>query len=160
MKHQNINTEERANQAVAYFKDGYNCAQSVVMAYADLFDLEQTLAARMAAPFGAGMGRLREVCGTVTGMFMIVGLAIPSDDPSDIQSRTRNYAMVQKLASRFRDENGSIICRELLGIERKKESPKPEARTEAYYKKRPCVELIRMSATMLGEELKALCRDE
>ena len=148
-----INVEERAEQAVSNFKNGYNCAQSVYMAYADLFGMDPNTAARIAAPMGAGIGRMREVCGTVSGAALIAGLAIPCEDPSDMASKTHCYALVQKVAERFRQESGSIICRELLGIAPVKESPVPSPRTEAYYKKRPCVELVRMSATFIGEEL-------
>ena len=156
MKHMKIDIEGRANQAVAYFKGGYNCAQSVLLAYADLFDLDLSAAARISAPFGGGMGRLREVCGTVSGMFMIAGLAIPADNPSDLETKTLNYSLVQKLAERFRQENGSIICRELLGLGSKQDGPKPEPRTDSYYKKSPCVDLVRCAATIIGEELVAL----
>lgn len=149
-----INVEERAEQAVNYFKSGYNCAQAVYMAYSDLFGMDSKTAARIAAPMGAGIGRMREVCGTVSGAALVAGLAIPCDDPSDMGSKTRCYALVQQVAERFRQENGSIICRELLGIAPAKASPVPSPRTEAYYKKRPCVELVRMSATFIGEALK------
>lgn len=152
----NLDVEARAEQAVTYFKSGYNCAQSVYMAYADLFDMEPKTAAIIAAPLGAGIGRMREVCGTVTGAALVAGLAIPCDDPHDLTSKTRCYALVQQVADRFRQENGSIICRELLGVAPVKESPVPSPRTDAYYKKRPCVELVRMSATFIGEELKKL----
>ena len=156
MNYKDIDIEERANQAVGYFKSGYNCAQSVLMAYADLFEMDLQTATHIAAPFGAGMGRLREICGTVSGMFMIVGLAVPTDNPNDMESKTRNYAFVQRLAERFREENGSIICRELLGLNVRQENPRPEPRTENYYRKRPCIELVRFAATLIGEELKAL----
>ena len=132
-----INVEERAEQAVSNFKSGYNCAQSVYMAYADLFGIDSKTAAIIAAPMGAGIGRMREVCGTVSGAALIAGLAIPCDNPSDMTSKTRCYALVQQVAERFRQENGSIICRELLGIAPIKESPVPSPRTETYYKKRP-----------------------
>lgn len=151
-----LNVEERAEKAVAHFKSGYNCAQAVYMAYADLFGMDARTAAIIAAPMGAGIGRMREVCGTVSGAALIAGLAIPCDNPSDIASKTRCYALVQQVADRFRQENGSIICRELLGVAPIKESPVPSPRTETYYKKRPCVELVRMSATFLGEELQKL----
>ena len=152
----NLDVEARAEQAVTYFKSGYNCAQAVYMAYADLFGMEPKTAAIIAAPMGAGIGRMREVCGTVSGAALIAGLAIPCDNPSDLAAKTRCYALVQQVADRFREANGSIICRELLGIAPIKESPVPSPRTEAYYKKRPCVELVRMSATFIGEELKKL----
>ena len=149
-----LDIEARAEQAVTYFKSGYNCAQSVYMAYADLFGMDPKTAAVIAAPMGAGIGRMREVCGTVSGAALVAGLAVPCDDPHDLTSKTRCYALVQQVAERFRQENGSIICRELLGIAPIKESPVPSPRTEAYYKKRPCVELVRMSATFIGEALK------
>ncbi len=151
-----LDVAARAEQAVTYFKSGYNCAQAVYMAYADLFGMEPKTAAIIAAPMGAGIGRMREVCGTVSGAALIAGLAIPCDNPSDMAAKTRCYALVQQVADRFREANGSIICRELLGIAPIKESPVPSPRTEAYYKKRPCVELVRMSATFIGEELKKL----
>ena len=151
-----LDVATRAEQAVAYFKSGYNCAQAVYMAYSDLFGMDSKTAATIAAPMGAGIGRMREVCGTVTGAALVAGLAIPCDDPHDLASKTRCYALVQQVADRFRQENGSIICRELLGVAPVKESPVPSPRTDAYYKKRPCVELVRMSATFIGEELKKL----
>ena len=151
-----LDVEARAEQAVNNFKSGYNCAQAVYMAYADLFGMEPKTAAIIAAPLGAGIGRMREVCGTVSGAALIAGLAIPCDNPSDMAAKTRCYALVQQVADRFREANGSIICRDLLGIAPIKESPTPSPRTEAYYKKRPCVELVRMSATFIGEELKKL----
>lgn len=151
-----LDVEARAEQAVNNFKSGYNCAQAVYMAYADLFGMEPKTAAIIAAPLGAGIGRMREVCGTVSGAALIAGLAIPCDNPSDMAAKTRCYALVQQVADRFREANGSIICRELLGIAPIKETPTPSPRTEAYYKKRPCVELVRMSATFIGEELKKL----
>ena len=148
-----IDVNKRAEQAVAYFKQGYNCAQSVYMAYADLFDLDVNLAAKIIAPLGGGMGRLREVCGAVSGMFLVAGLKHPADNPTDHEAKTRNYAAVQRLAEKFKQENGSIVCRELLGLAVRKEDPTPEPRTDAYYKRRPCAEYVRIAATLAGEEL-------
>ena len=143
----------RAEQAKAYFMEGYNCAQSVYMAYADLFGMDVKQAAIIAAPLGGGMGRLREVCGACSASFLVAGLAIPCDNPSDTNAKRDCYAMVQRLAERFREENGSIICRELLGLCKKKESPTPSPRTDEYYKKRPCAELVYNSALNIGKEL-------
>lgn len=143
----------RAEQAKAYFTDGYNCAQSVHMAYADLFGIDAKQAAIIAAPLGGGMGRLREVCGACSASFLVAGLAIPCDNPSDTNAKRDCYAMVQRLAERFREANGSIICRELLGLCKKKESPTPSPRTDEYYKKRPCAELVYNSALNIGKEL-------
>lgn len=150
-----INVEERADKARELFLSGYNCAQSVVLAYADLFNADYDLIMRLSTSFGGGMGRLREVCGTCSGMFMIAGLAIPADN-TDKEAKMKNYALVQDLAEEFRRENGSIICRELLGLDHKKDDPKPEARTNEYYKKRPCPELVHLSATIIGNKLKTI----
>ena len=124
--------KERAERAKGYFQDGYNCSQAVFMAYADLFDMDVELASKLASSFGGGMGRLREVCGTCTGMFMVASLAIPADN-RDAEAKKTNYALVQQLAEDFRKENGSIICRDLLGLDHKKDEPTPSARTQEYY---------------------------
>lgn len=147
--------KERAEKAKGYFQDGYNCSQSVFMAYADLFDIDVELASKLASSFGGGMGRLREVCGTCTGMFMVASLAIPADN-KDTETKKTNYALVQQLADDFRKENGSIICRELLGLDHKKDKPTPSARTQEYYKKRPCGELVYLAAEILGKRLMEL----
>jgi C_GCAxxG_C_C family probable redox protein len=144
--------KERAERAKAYFQDGYNCSQSVFMAYADLFDLDVELASKFASSFGGGMGRLREVCGACTGMFMVASMAIPADN-KDAEAKKANYALVQQVAEDFRQENGSIICRELLGLTCKKEDPTPSARTQEYYKKRPCGELVYLAAEIVGKRL-------
>ena len=142
----------RAEQAKSYFTQGYNCAQSVYMAFADLFGMDTKQAAIIAAPLGGGMGRLREVCGACSASFLVAGLAIPCDNPTDTKSKKECYTMVQRLAERFREENGSIICRELLGLGEKKESPTPSPRTAEYYKKRPCAELVYLAALNVGKE--------
>lgn len=151
-----IDIEQRAAQAEANFRAGYNCAQSVYMAYADLFELDSTLAATISAPFGGGMGRLREVCGACSGMFLVAGLAVPAANPKDREAKAANYKLVQELAAEFKAENGSYICRELLGLTCHTDSPTPEVRTEAYYKKRPCAQLVRIAAEIVGRKLAAL----
>lgn len=151
-----INPKARAERAKQYFLEGYNCCQSVFMAYADIYDLTPDFAAMMASSFGGGMGRLREVCGTCSGMFMVASLALPANDPKNKEAKAANYAMVQELAEEFRKENGSIICRELLGLDRPKENPTPSERTAEYYKKRPCPELVYLSATIVGNHLLKL----
>ncbi|MBO5975109.1 MAG: C_GCAxxG_C_C family protein [Paludibacteraceae bacterium] len=145
-----LDVEMRSEKAVEYFKEGYNCAQSVYMAYADIFGLDTELAAKIIAPLGGGMGRLREVCGAVSGMFLVAGLHLPTNDPKNRDMKIRNYAAVQYLANEFAQQNGSIVCRELLGLDVKKEAPIPEERTSSYYKKRPCAEYVRMAATIVG----------
>ena len=156
-----FNIEERVDKAGRLFKDGgYNCCQAVVLAYCDLFGMDEKTAAALSSGFGGGMGRMREVCGSVSGMVMLSGLLCPADNPSDKAGRTANYALVQEVAGEFRSINGSIICRELLGLDKKPtegqvESPVPSDRTAEYYKKRPCEELVRISARIIGKKIKA-----
>ena len=153
--------EERVNKARRLFKEeGYNCCQAVVLAYNDLFGIDDTTAAAMSSGFGGGMGRMREVCGSVSGMVMLAGLMAPAADPSIKVDRTRNYALVQEMAEEFQNINGSIVCKELLGLvpvgsaaPAAKESPEPSDRTPEYYKKRPCEELVGISARIVGEKL-------
>ena len=115
-----FNIEERVDKAGRLFKDGgYNCCQAVVLAYCDLFGMDEKTAAALSSGFGGGMGRMREVCGSVSGMVMLSGLLCPADNPSDKAGRTANYALVQEVAGEFRNINGSIICRE----------PRPKARS-------------------------------
>ncbi len=159
-----FNIEERVAKARRLFKEeGYNCCQAVVLAYNDLFGIDDTAAAAMSSGFGGGMGRMREVCGSVSGMVMLAGLIAPAADPSVKVDRTRNYALVQEMAVQFREINGSIVCRELLGLvpmgssrEIPAESPEPSDRTPEYYKKRPCEELVGISARIVGEKIKLL----
>lgn len=140
----------RAECAVQYFKEGYNCSQSVFLAFSDRYGLEKEMASRLSASFGGGMGRMREVCGAVSGMLLVAGLETGAVDGKDQVQKRENYEMVQKLAGEYREKNGSIVCRELLGLD--KNTPiqaKPEERTKEYYKKRPCVELVRQAAEIL-----------
>lgn len=137
------------------FLDGYNCTQAVVLAFADDFGLDKKTALMIASPFGGGMGRLREVCGTVSAMFMVLGLADGYSEAGDNEGKKRLYKNVQALAEKFREDNGSIICRELLGLRIKgKDNPIPSERTDEYYKTRPCPELCRYSADLIDEFLK------
>ena len=156
-----FNIEERVEKAKRLFKEGgYNCCQAVVLAYNDILGLDDETAAAVSSGFGGGMGRMREVCGTVSGMTMLAGLMKPASDPSVKDWRTANYALVQKMAGEFRDMNGSIVCKELLGLvpmgsgtPAPKESPEPSDRTPEYYKKRPCEELVGIAARIAGENI-------
>ena len=156
-----IDIEERVAKARKLFKeDGYNCCQAVVLAYNDIFGMDDVTAATIASGFGGGMGRMREVCGSVIGMTILAGFISPAADPSIKTARTANYALVQDLAEEFRRINGSILCKELLGLVpmgsgqiAPKESPEPSDRTETYYKKRPCEELVGISARIVGEKI-------
>lgn len=132
-----------------YFLEGYNCAQSVVLAYHEELGLEKELAARMASSFGGGMGRLREVCGAFSGMCLVVGLYRGYSEAKDREGKKEQYALIQRLADEFEKRNGSIVCRELLGLDHRKDAPVPAERTAEYYKKRPCAELVAEAAEIL-----------
>ena len=155
-KQLDINVEERVERAQAYFKAGYNCAQAVVMAFDDVMQMSSDELARLAAPFGGGMGRMREVCGTVSGMAFLAGAIKPSSDPSNLEERKENYALVQLFADKFREENGDIVCRRLLGLEpiaERAETAMPSERTPEYYRKRPCSEYVGCAARIVAEHL-------
>ena len=144
----------RKEKAMAYFRQGYNCAQAVVLAFADLTDMDEATLSRMSCSFGGGMGRLREVCGTVTGMFLVTGLLRGYDGAETGEVKAAHYARIQALAREFEKQNGSIICRELLALRQKhRDDPPPEARTEAYYAGRPCAELVGSAAEILENYL-------
>ena len=124
------------------------------MAFDDVMDMSPEVLARLTAPFGGGMGRMREVCGTVSGMAFVAGAIAPSVDPSNLEERKQNYALVQQFADEFRAENGDIVCRRLLGLEpmvERSETPMPSERTPEYYKKRPCVEYVACAARIVAE---------
>ena len=163
-----IDIEERVEKAKRLFKEGgYNCCQAVVLAYNDVFEISDEVAAAMSSGFGGGMGRMREVCGSVSGMVMLAGLMRPANDPSVKDWRTANYALVQEMAAEFREVNGSIVCKELLGLvpmgsssPAPKESPEPSDRTPEYYKKRPCEELVGISARIVGKKILRFAQDD
>lgn len=139
-------------QAMQYFKSGFNCAQSVVMAFGDLTGLDEKASAKLASSFGGGLGRLREVCGAVSGMAIVLGILYGYDDPKAPGAVAAHYALVQELAGEYKAENGSIVCRELLGGA-VSTGGAPEARTAEYYKKRPCAELVGSAAEILDRAI-------
>lgn len=143
-----------AEKAKAYFEEGYNCAQAVTLAFADEMGLEKDVAAKMASSFGGGLGRLREVCGCVSGMALAAGAIYGYADPKAREEKADHYALIQQLAGEFREQAGSIICRELLTGINNDTSPVPEERTASYYKKRPCGELVALAAGILADELE------
>lgn len=145
---------DRQERAKEYFMKGYNCAQSVFAAFADLYGMDEETALKLSCSFGAGMGRMREVCGAVSGMFLVVGLECGNTDPTNQQQKTANYETVRMLADRFKEKNKTIICRELLGIRAAEKSAVPSERTEEYYKTRPCVRTVMDAAGILEEYLK------
>ena len=143
--------EPRAQKAKALFMDGYNCAQSVLCAYCDEAGMDFKEAVKLSSSFGGGMGRLREVCGAVTGMFMIAGLKYGYISPNDDEAKAKHYELIQSLAKRFKEENGSIICRELLEIGEAEQGPVPDKRTADYYQHRRCARLVENAGKILDE---------
>lgn len=145
----------KSERAVELFKEGYNCSQAVLGAYCEEAGIDIKTALMLTSPFGGGIGRLREVCGAASAMFMIAGLKYGCVDPKDMKAKEEHYKLVQKLVEQFKEINGSIICRELLGLDIVHDKPTPEKRTAGYYKKRPCVEIVRSAAEIIDELLKA-----
>lgn len=138
--------EEKAKQL---FLEGYNCAQAVFCAFSDELGIDQETAMKISSSFGGGMGRLREVCGAVSGMFMAAGVKYGYSVPGAGDEKKEHYARIQQLAGTFKEKNGSIVCRDLLGLKQQHDGPVPEERTAEYYKKRPCVELVGDAARVL-----------
>ena len=150
--------EERVARAVDYFMQGYGCCQSVVAAFADLYGLDETMAKRIAAGFGGGVGRMRMMCGAVSGVVMLVGLDCGQTDGGDRDGKSACYRVVQELLGKSKAENGSLICAELLGLngyERAHSSYVASARTAEYYKKRPCAAKVESAARIFAEYLAA-----
>lgn len=144
----------KGDRAYENFLKGYNCTQAVTVAFAEELGLEEEIAARLSCGFGGGMGRMREVCGTFSGIVMVLSQLYGYSDPSDTATKKDLYEKIRALATRFRADNGSIICRELLGLDKAEESAVPEPRTAEYYQKRPCPELCRYAASILEEFIK------
>ena len=143
-------------KALQYFTDGANCAQAVVMAYADELGMDEKTAARLASSFGGGIGRLREVCGAVSGMMMVYGLLKGYDDLKDPAAKKAHYANVQALAAKFRETNGSIICREILSLQKgENNDATPTPRDAHFFHSRPCLGCVASAAKFLEEALKA-----
>ncbi len=136
------------------FKSGYNCSQAVVLAFSDLTGLDEKTATMLSSSFGGGMGRLREVCGAVSGCFMVLGALLGPVDPKDHTAKMNHYAIIQEAAAMFKEENGSYICRELLGLGEGASVPVPEKRTEDYYKRRPCDEYVAIAADITEKILR------
>ncbi|MBQ8875146.1 MAG: C_GCAxxG_C_C family protein [Bacteroides sp.] len=150
-----MNNEERIEKAVALFKEGFNCSQSVVAAFADQYGFTHEQALRMSASFGGGIGRMRETCGAACGLFMLAGLETGAVEGADRDGKARNYAVVQELAEEFKRRNGALKCADLLGLSKKEPVVStPEARTAQYYAKRPCVKMVEEAARIWCEYLE------
>jgi len=144
---------DHAQFARELFFEGYNCAQAVFCAFCDVTGLDRAEAARMASSFGGGLGRLREVCGTVSAAGLVLGIVKGYSDPKDYEAKKAHYALVRAFAERFKAETGSIVCRELLAGVVEDSGGDPERRTEEYYRKRPCPQLVWLSAHILDDML-------
>ena len=142
-----------AQKAEALFYEGYNCAQSVLIAFGDVTGLDNKTAAMLSSSFGGGLGRMREVCGAVSGAAMVLGIVRGYDDPKDADAKKAHYHLIREFADRFRKVNGSIVCRELLAGVPTVGGGDPEARTESYYKKRPCPKLVFQAAEAVDDLL-------
>ena len=145
-----MTAEEKGGLAKAYFAEGYNCAQSVLMAFCEETGLSKEQAAKLASGFGGGMGRMREVCGAVSAMFMAEGLLNGYGDPKAKEEKAALYARIRSMADEFRDANGSIICRDLLIDVETTPGGVPEERSAAYYERRPCACYVEDAARILN----------
>ena len=145
---------DHTEKAVSLFTQGYNCAQSVFVAFSDITGMDEELARRLSSSFGGGMGRMREVCGTCSAMFMIAGILYGEGTETDHSVKTEHYKRIQLLADEFKKEHKTIICRDLLKELADTATPAPEKRTEQYYKERPCVRLVRTAAEILDRYLE------
>ena len=147
-------SETRADRAEALFRQGYNCSQSVFAAFADVVGMSVEEAAQLASPFGAGFGKLREVCGAVSGMTMLAGKLKGYSDPKAREEKVELYKLIQKMCAEFEEKEGSIICRALLGLEKGEDLGEPAVRTEEYYRSRPCVGACRTAAEIAEKYLQ------
>ncbi len=146
--------ENREQQARIFFNEGFNCAQSTFCPFCEELGLDKETALRLTSSFGGGMGRLREVCGAVSAMFMIAGLKKGYTSSNDDETKEKHYALIQSLAQEFKQKHGTIICRELLGLEDGASEPKPSKRTAEYYAVRPCEEFIADAVNIVERNLK------
>ena len=145
---------DHTEKAAALFTQGYNCAQSVFVAFSDVTGMDEELAKRLSSSFGGGMGRLREVCGTCSAMFMVAGILYGKGTETDHAIKSEHYKRIQYLAGEFRKRHETIVCRDLLEGLAVTSEPIPEKRTEQYYKVRPCVKFVRTAAEILDRFLE------
>ena len=156
-KYPNLDVDAYVAKGIELFKQGYNCSQSVVGAYADLYDMPLDLAMRVSSGFGAGFGRLRLTCGAVCGMVILAGLESDQPDPKNLALTGHNYSIVQQLIEKFEDINGSITCSVLLGMKTQLlKNPMPSERNERYYTTRPCARMVASGCEIFGAYLASL----
>ena len=150
---------DKPAQAKQYFEEGYNCAQAVLLPFAKELGLSEETAMLLCSSFGGGMGRLREVCGALSASFMAAGLRYGYTIPGDDARKAQHYARLQRRAARFKEDNGSLLCRDILGLPAGPSEPTPEQRTPGYYEKRPCGNLVYRAAQRLEGELGLADKD-
>ena len=149
--------EQRVARAVENFMAGYGCCQSVVAAFADLYGLDEEMAKRIAAGFGGGVGRMRMMCGAVSGIVILVGLDCGQTEGSDREGKSACYKVVQELLAKSKEANGSLICAEILGLkgaEKAVSSYVASPRTAEYYKTRPCAAKVESAARIFADYLR------
>lgn len=140
-----------ADKACELFAGGLNCAQSVFVAFTDVTGIDKDLAMRLSSSFGGGMGRMREVCGACSAMFMVAGILYGTGEGFSHEDKTMHYERIQYLAAQFKEKYDTIVCRELLKGLSVTSTPEPEKRTEKYYKARPCIRFVRTAAEILDK---------
>ncbi len=145
---------QKAQRAAELFMEGYNCSQAVLGAFCEDIGMDFEVAIKLASSFGGGMGRLREVCGALSAVFMLAGIRYGYSSPTDKEAKTEHYRLVQAIAAEFRKKRETIICRELIQVVEKVETHIPDDRTAEYYKTRPCVAIV-IEAEELAEHLLA-----
>ena len=145
---------DHTEKAVSLFTQGCNCAQAVFAAFSDVTGMDEELAKRLSSSFGGGMGRMREVCGTCSAMFMVAGILYGEGTEQDDKLKAEHYKRIQYLADEFRKEHDTIICRDLLKGLAVTSEPTPEKRTEQYYKVRPCAKFFKTAAEILDRYLE------
>lgn len=141
--------QEKELRARELFREGRNCAQAVFCAFCEDYGIDFETGLKLSSSFGGGMGKLREVCGAVSAMFMIAGLKYGYISKDDLDEKTNHYKLIQELAQKFKNENGSIICRELLGED--SDGYVPQKRDEKYYQTRPCEDYIASAARIIDK---------
>lgn len=152
-----IDVEARVLKARNLHAAGYNCSQAVFLAYNDFFEIDDRFAAIISAPLGGGIGRLREVCGSVGAMSLLAGQIVPVSDPADKEAKSRNYALVQRFANEFREINGAIVCRELIGLDKTKQIEESDfGRITTKYQRKTCREYVADAARIVGTYLAQL----
>ena len=144
---------KNSEKAIELFTEGFNCAQAVLGAFAEDIGLDKSMTLKMAAPFGGGIGRQREVCGAVSGMLMAFGFLYGYDTPETGEIKMQHYEQTRDLCDKFAEINGSIICRDILKT--KEKGGAPEARTQQYYHERPCVRCVRTASEILEEYIES-----